>query len=117
MNDGGQPVDPVGEIEEGVFEGVLGAGTGRVGNRPVQAVEVTVELFVGVVADGDHEVVRPQDVFDACGTGTGERQACALAVATASGCTPSAGFVPAEAVGTVLRFFHNAAASWERAEL
>ena len=33
------------------------------------------------------------------------------------GCTASAGCVPAEVAGIGLRRFHNAAASWERAEL
>lgn len=75
--DGGcQPVDPVGEITRGVGEGVVGAGAGGVGDRPVQAVgDPGAELFVSVVADGYDEVVRAQRLVDVSGAGGGQGQA------------------------------------------
>src|ERR671918_251149 len=59
----GEPADPVGQLVDGVVERGLVTAARRVGDRPVQPVRAGAEFLVGGVADGDDDVVGPQDVL------------------------------------------------------
>ena len=63
--------DPVIDLGVGVLEGCLAASAYGVGNRPVDPRQIGAELFVGVVADRDDELIAAtQDVLDADRDGT-----------------------------------------------
>ncbi len=59
-------VHPADDVGEGAFERLVGVRPGRIGHGPVQ---VPTHLLVGVVADRDDQVVRPDHVGDPGGSG------------------------------------------------
>ena len=60
-------VDATVDIGVGPFEGGVGIDWHGVGNRPVQPRKSLAELFVGVVADGDDEVIAVKDLVEGLG--------------------------------------------------
>ena len=63
----GEVVDATVDVGVGAFEGGVGIDWHGVGNRPVQPRKSAAELFVGVVADGDDEVIVVKDVVEGLG--------------------------------------------------
>jgi hypothetical protein len=57
-------VDAAVDVGVGPFEGGVGIDWYGVGNRPVQPRKAVPELFVGVVADGNDEVIIVKDVVE-----------------------------------------------------
>jgi hypothetical protein len=105
-------------VEVGVGELECGVGIDRywIGDRPVQPRTEVPELFVGVVADGDDEVIVVKDVVEGLGAVAFDAESVALGDVTARGWMRGPGWVPAEVAGVLLSWFQMAAASWERAE-
>ena len=64
-------VDATVDIRVGPFEGGVGIDWHWVGNRPVQPGKGVRELFVGVVADGDDEIIAVKDLVEAARGGCG----------------------------------------------
>lgn len=69
----GQLVDPAGDVVVGPFERLSALGEGRVRNGPVQWLDV--EVFVGAVTDGDHQLVAAEYVGGEPWPGRGEVEA------------------------------------------
>ena len=62
--DGGEVADAAVDVGVGGFEGGVGVDADGVGDRPVQPGQTGVQLFVGVVADGDDQVSGVQLAVD-----------------------------------------------------
>ena len=89
---GAEAGDAGGEVGVGGFERGVGVGAGGVRDGPVQprSARGRGEVLVGVVADGDDEVVVAYDVGDVRGAGGVERSPCRRATRTARGWTRGA---------------------------
>ena len=74
---GGEVVDAAVEVGERGLERRVGVEGRRVGDRPVQPGQVRVELFVGVVADGDDQVGGIEPVVECSRSGVGQVEAVA----------------------------------------
>ena len=71
-------VDATVEVGVGALEGSVGIGWHWVGNRPVQPRKAVSELFVGVVADGDDEVVVMENMIERLGVVAFDAESVAL---------------------------------------
>jgi hypothetical protein len=97
----------------GALEGGVGIDWRRVGNRPVQSRKGVAELFVGVVADGDNEVIVVEDVVERLGAVAVDAESVALGNGYSARVDAWAGMGSGGGGWSVAQL---AAASWERAE-
>ena len=74
----GEVVDATVDVGVGALERGVGIDGHRVGNRPVQPRKGVAELFVGVVADGDDEIIVVKDVVERLGAVAVDAESVAL---------------------------------------
>ena len=71
-------VDAAVDVRVGAFERGIGIDWHWVGNRPVQPGKGMAELLVGVVADGDDEIIVVKDIVEALGAVAFDAESVAL---------------------------------------